>query len=168
LVVHVEREPSPGFWTEGRQRRGPTLEDRLIARMLARWLDAELARGMGASLSEAHAARVEQLRSESARRSVARALDRLVERARSPRHAYLSPLVAPCPEQVLDAMPLIQSIRSRLLAEQPLAVQGIARLRTLLRDRSGACYTASGEGALTVVLREVSELLGVETITPTD
>jgi hypothetical protein len=57
---------------------------------------------------------------------------------------------------------LILSIRSRLLAEQPLAAQGIARLKTLLRDRSGACYTASGEGALAVALEAVSELLGAE------
>jgi len=47
------------------QHRKPTLEDRLIARMLARWLDEELARGMGASLSEAHAARAEQLTGET-------------------------------------------------------------------------------------------------------
>ena len=33
--------------------------------MLARWLDEELARGMGASLSEAHAARAEQLTGET-------------------------------------------------------------------------------------------------------
>jgi hypothetical protein len=168
LVVHVEREPSPGFWTGGRRRRRPTLEDRLIARMLARWLDEELARGMGASLSEAHAARAQQLTGERARRKVARTLERLVDRAWNPRTANLSPLPAPCPEQVLDATPLILSIRSRLLAGQPLGAQGIARLKTLLRDRSGACYTASGEGALKVALQEVSELLGSETITSTD
>ena len=130
--------------------------------MLAPWLDEELARGMGASLSEAHAARAEQLAGERARRRVARALDRLVDRAQNPRPAYLSPLLPRCPEQVRDAMPLILSIRARLLAGQPLAAQGIARLKTLLRDRSGACYTAGGEGALTVALQEVSELLGAE------
>jgi hypothetical protein len=168
LVVHVEREPSPGFWTGGRRRRRPTLEDRLIARMLARWLDEELARGMGASLSEAHAARAQQLTGERARRKVARTLERLVDRAQNPRTANLSPLPAPCPEQVRDATPLILSIRCRLLAGQPLGAQGVARLKTLLRDRSGACYTASGEGGLTVALQEVAELLGAETITSTD
>jgi len=162
LVVQVKREPSPEFWTGGSRRRKPTLEDRLIARMLGPWLDEELARGMGASLSQAHAARAEQLTSERERQRVARALDRLVDRAQNPRPAYPSPLLPPCPEQVRDAMPLILSIRSRLLAGQPLAAQGIARLKTLLRDRSGACYTASGEGALTLALQEVSELLGAE------
>ncbi len=162
VVVQVEREPSPEFSTGGRRRHKPALEDRLIARMLAPWLDEELARGMGASLSEAHAARAEQLAGERARRRVARALDRLVDRAQNPGPACPSPLLPPSPEQVRDAMPLILSIRSRLLAGQPLAAQGIARLKTLLRDRSGACYTASDEGALTVALQEVSELLGAE------
>ena len=161
VVVQVEREPSPEFSTGARRRHKPTLEDRLIARMLAPWLDEELARGMGASLSEAHAARAEQLAGERARRRVVRALDRLVDRAQNPRPACPL-LVPPCPEQVRDAMPLILSIRSRLLSGEPLAAQGIARLKTLLRDRSGACYTASGEGALTVALQEVSELLGAE------
>jgi len=162
VVVQVKREPSPEFWAGARRHRRPTLEDRLIARMLAPWLDEELARGIGASLSEAHAARAEQLTGERVRRELARTLDKLVDRAQNPRPAYLSPLVRPCPEQVLDAMPLILSIRSRLLAGQPLAAQGIARLKTLLRDRSGACYTASAKGALTVALQEVSELLGAE------
>ncbi len=162
VVVQVERAPSQEFWTRGRPRRKPTVEDRLIARMLAPWLDEELARGIGAPLSEAHAARVGQLTGECARRRVARTLDRLVDRAQNPRLAYLRPLLRPCPEQVLDAMPLIVSIRSRLLSGRPLAAQGMARLKTLLRDRSGAWYPASGKGALTMALQEVSELLGAE------
>ena len=48
------------------------------------WLDEELARGMGASLSEAHAARAAHLTGERARRAVARSLDTLVERAQNP------------------------------------------------------------------------------------
>ncbi len=130
--------------------------------MLAPWLDEELARGIGASLSEAHVARAEQLTGERERQRVARALDRLVDRAQNPRPAYPSPLLPPCPEQVRGAMPLIVSIRSRLLSGEPLAAQGVALLKTLLRDRSSACYEASGDGALTVALQEVSELLGAE------
>ena len=157
MVVQVERERSPEFWAGARK---PTLEDRLIARMLAPWLDEELARGMGASLSKAHAARAEQLTSERARRRVVRTLDRLADRAQHPRPASL--LVQPCPEQVRDAMPLIRLIRSLLVSGQPLHAQGMARLNTLVRDRSGACYTPSGEGALTLAMQEVSELLGAE------
>jgi len=162
VVVKVEREPSPEFCTGGHRCRKPTREDRLIARMLARWLDEELARGMRASLSEAHAARAEQLTGERSRRSLARTLDMLVDRAQNPRPGYLSLRLSPCPEQVHDAMPVIRSIRSRLLSREPVSVQGIARLKTVLRDRSAECHTASGEGALTVALQEVSELLGAE------
>jgi len=147
VAVQLEREPSPESWTGGHRRRKPTLEDRLIARMLAPWLDQELAHGMGTSLSEAHAARAEQLTSERSRCAVARMLDRLVDRAQKPRPASLTPLLPPSSEQVRDATPLIVSIRSRLLAGQPLAAHGIARLKTLLRDRSGACYTPSRQGA---------------------
>jgi len=130
--------------------------------MLAPWLDQELARGMGAPLSKAHAARARQLTSDRTRLALARALDRLVNRAQAPRPACLTPLVAPCSEQVRDAMPLILSVRSRLLSEEPLATQGIARLKTLLRDRAGAFYVASAPGALAAVLQEISALLDAE------
>ena len=161
-TVQVEREPSPEFWTGGRRRRKPTLEDRLIARMLAPWLDEELARGMGTSLSEAHAARAEQLTRARSRCAVARTLDRLVDRAQNPRPASLTPLLPPSSEQVRDAMPLIVSVRSRLLSGELLPAQGIALLKTLVRDRSGACYIPSGQGALTLALQEISELLNAE------
>jgi hypothetical protein len=160
-VVEVEPEQSLALPGARRGRRKPTLEDRLIARMLARWLDEELARGMGASLSDAHAARAEQLTAERARRRVARTLDRLVDRAQSPHPASLIPSVPPCREQVHAAIPLILVVRSRLLSGEPLAAQGIARLKTLLSDRSGPCYEPSAQPALTVALREVSELLDV-------
>ncbi len=65
--------------------RKPTPEDRLIARMLAPWLDGELAERGGRGLSKAHAARAQQLTSDRTRRSVALALDRLIERAENPR-----------------------------------------------------------------------------------
>ena len=59
-------------------------------------------------------------------------------------------------------MPLILAIRTRLLSEEPLAVQGIARLKTLLGDRCGPCYVSSGAGSLSVTLQEISELLEVQ------
>jgi hypothetical protein len=160
--VRVEREPSPKSGTGGRDRK-PTLEDRFIARMLAQWLDEELGRGVGASLSEAHAARAEQLAGDRARRGVVRSLDRLVDRAQRPRSASL--LIQPCPEQVRDAMPLILSIRARLLSGEQLAAQGIAQLKTLLRDRDGACYLASGDDTLTAALQRISDVLDAEQIT---
>jgi hypothetical protein len=149
-----------------RRHRKPTLEDRLIARALAPWLDDELARGMQASLSEAHAARAEQLAGERARRAVVRRLDRLVARAQHRRPASRIAPVAPCREQVSDAMPLIIAIRTRLVSGEPLAAQGIARLKTLLSDRCGPCYVPNAPDSLTVALQEISELLQAQETKP--
>src|SRR6202008_2253547 len=93
--------------------RKATLEDRLIARMLAPWLDRELAdcalanRGLAnrRGLSEAHAARAEQLMSEHTRTSLARTLDRLVEGAESARPPSRLAGIPPCRDQVQEAVP---------------------------------------------------------------
>ena len=161
-MVAVERNQGALFLPGLSRHRKPTLEDRLIARMLAPWLDEELARGMGASLSEAHTARAEQLARKRARRAVAHKLDKLVDRAHNQRLPYRIALIPPCREQVHDAMPLIVAIRSRLLSGEPLAARGVARLKTLLSDRGGPCYVHGGPQSLALALQEISELLQVE------
>jgi hypothetical protein len=90
--------------------RKPTLEDRVIARLLAPWLDrelADLALADRTGLSEAHAARARQLTSEHTRTSVAQMPDRLVERAENRKPP--SPFAGSPPrrDQVRDAAPLI-------------------------------------------------------------
>ena len=162
MVVEVQPEQGALFLAGLSRHRRPTLEDRLIARALAPWLDDELARGMRASLSEAHAARAEQLAGQRSRRAVVRSLDKLVDRAHDQRPQSRIAIRPPCCEQVQDAMPLILAIRTRLCSEEPLAVQGIARLKTLLRDRCGPCYVRCGAGSFLVTLQEISELLHVE------
>ncbi len=145
-----------------RPSRASTLEDRAIARVLAPWLDRELAGGTGVSLSAAHAARVGQLTKAPTRRALARSLDRLVERAGDRRSRFSNWTIQPCAEQVRDAMPLILSTASRLRSDEPLSPLGIARLKTLLRDVSGPCYVPSWPGALTVALQDVSNALDIE------
>jgi hypothetical protein len=162
VVVDIETDQGALLLTGMHRHRKPTLEDRLIARALAPWLDDELARGMQTSLSEAHTARAEQLAGERARRAVVRRLDRLVARAQHQRPPSRITPVAPCREQVCDAMPLILAIRSRLVSGEPLAAQGIARLKTLLSDRRGPCYVSTGAHSLTVALQEIAELLHAE------
>jgi hypothetical protein len=158
----VRTEPKPGLVAaDGQRRHGkPTLEDRLVARMLARWLDEELASDVGPWVSAAHDARTTQLTGERMRRAVVHTLDRLVDRAQNPRPVSRIPLVAPCGEQVQDAMPVIRSIRGRLLSGEPLSAPGIARLKILLSDRQGPFYVPGQRNVLTVALREISELLG--------
>ena len=164
--MDVEPKQSLAFTTGKRRRGKPTLEDRLIARMLAPWLDEELARGMGTSLSEAHAARAAQLTGERTRRTVARRLDKLVQRAQNPRPSSLIRIVPPCREQVSDAMPLILKIRSRLLSGDSLAPRGIACLKKLLSDRCGPCYVLSETKTLTLALQEVMDWLEGDQIAP--
>lgn len=161
VVMEAEWEQRPVFPVRSCRRRS-SLEDRLIARMLAPWLDGELARGLGTSLSEAHAARAAQLTTKHTRRAVAVSLDRLVDRAENPRRGFLTWVVQPCPEQVLEAVPLIVSIRSRLRSTEPLNAEAVARLKSLLSDRAGPCYVRSDPGALSAALRDVSEALEVE------
>jgi AraC-like DNA-binding protein len=144
--------------------RKPTLEDRVIARLLASWLDrelADLALADRTGLSEAHAARARQLTSEHTRTSVAQTLDRLMERAENPR--TLAPWAGkpPCRDQVRDAAPLITALAARLRSPEPVDACGMARLKTLLSDRSGPCYERSRDDALAAALREASELLKV-------
>jgi hypothetical protein len=162
--VVVEVEPNQGALslTGVRRHRKPTLEDRLIARALAPWLDDELARGMRASLSEAHTARADQLAGRRARRAVARRLDKLVYHAQNQRPPSRIRVAPPCRDQVRNALPLILAIRSGLLAEGPLTAQGIARLKTLLSDRRGPCYVPGTPDSLRVSLQEIAELLQVE------
>jgi hypothetical protein len=144
-------------------RREPTLEDRAIARLLAPWLDRELAGDTEASLSAAHAARARQLANQRTRRALARALDRLIERTDDRQSRFSNWSVRPCTEQVRDATRLIRSTASRLRSDEPLDAVGIARLKTLLRDVSGPCYEPSRPDALTVALQDISNALNVDT-----
>jgi hypothetical protein len=145
------------------ERRPSTLENRAIARILAPWLDRELAGPPAASLTAAHAARVAQLTRERTRRALARSLDRLIERADDRRSRFSNWTIRPCAEQVRDATALIRSTASRLRSDEPLDPLGIARLKTLLRDVDGPCFVRSRPDALTVALQEVSNAFDLET-----
>ena len=158
MAMEAEWEQSPILAPGWRRRRKPTLEDRVIARMLAPWLDRELARGLAPTLSEAHAARADQLAGKRMRHGAARSLNRLIDRAEKPRRGFLNPVVPPRAE-VREAMPLILSIRTRLHSGQQLDPQAIARLKSLLGDHNGPCYKANEPGALTVALQGILDAL---------
>ena len=143
--------------------RKPTLEDRAIARLLAPWLDRELAGDTEASLSAAHAARLRQLTNEHTLHALARALDRLIKRTNGRQSLLSNWTTQPCTEQVRDATPLILTTASRLRSDEPLDAVGIARLKTLLRDLAGPCYVRSQPDALTIALQDISNALRVDT-----
>jgi hypothetical protein len=135
-----------------RRRRKPGFEDRLVARMLAPWLDRELADGAEASLSSAHAARAEQLVGPRVRCAVARSLESLLDQAQRPRPAAPKATISPCREQILEAAPLLASTVARLRSEEPMEARAVASLKLLVGDRRGPCYRPSRPDALAVAL----------------
>jgi hypothetical protein len=141
----------------GHRRRTRGLEDRLVARMLAPWLDRELADGAEVPLSNAHAARAEQLISPHTRTAVARSLEKLLERAQTPKRAAPIATIPLCREQVVGAAPLIASTVSRLRSGERVDARAVARLKLLIGDRRGPFYRLTRFDALAVALREISD-----------
>ena len=137
------------------------LAARLNARLHAPSLNRELASGIAPWRSPLHAARALQLTRERNRRGLARSLERLIEQAHQPRGQYRGAVVDPCREQVIEALPVLLGIASRLRSADPIDARGIARLTILLSDGSGPCYVRIRRNALTDALREISQWLTV-------
>jgi hypothetical protein len=144
----------------GSGHRGPTVEDRLIARMLGRSIDRELATGVVARITRAHAARVEQLTAPRTRAALASSLERLLECGEGPVSRFGIAAV-PRREQVREATGVIRATANRLRSAEPLDARGIARLKTLLSDRTGPCYVPSHPDALKVAMRDIAKSLNV-------
>jgi hypothetical protein len=132
-----------------------------LARLRAPWLDRQLAAGSVPWRSPAHAARALQLTGDRSRGALARCLERLVEHAKRP-PARFSAVVPPCREQVHAALPVILATASRLRSRAPVDARGVARLRALLSDGAGPCYSRGDPVALTVALETISQWLDVQ------
>ena len=137
------------------------LAARLNARLRAPSLDRELASGIAPWRSPPHAARALALTGDRNRRGLARSLERLVEQAQHPRSQYRGAVIYPCREQVLEALPELLTIASRLRSADPIDARGIARLNILLSDGSGPCYVRIRRNALNDALQEISQWLTV-------
>jgi hypothetical protein len=133
----------------------------LLAHLRALWLDRQLAAGIVPWHSKLHAVRSLQLTSDRSRRALARSLEHLVEHAEMSRiQSVGTAVVIPCREQVREARPVILAIAVRLRATAPVDARGTARLRLLLTDGTGPCYTPSGRpDALAVELQTVDRWL---------
>jgi hypothetical protein len=132
----------------------------LLAHLRALWLDRQLAAGVVPWHSKVHATRSLQLTSDRSRRIRARSLEHLVEHADGPTVQRRSAAVPPCRPQVSEARPVILAIAARLRATAPVDVRGMARLRLLLTDGAGPCYTPSSRpDALAVELQTVDRWL---------
>jgi hypothetical protein len=133
----------------------------LEARLRASSLDRELASGIAPWRSPVHAARALRLTGDRSRRGIARSLEHLVEQAQDPPSLDRSAAIAPCREQVMDALPVLLSITGRLRSGNPIDARGIARLNRLLSDGNGPCYVRIERNALTDALQEISKWLAV-------
>lgn len=153
-VLAPQRLPRP------RRQPGPHWDDHIVARALAPWIDRELAAGEPTWSTVAHAARAVQLTSRRRRRSLARALELLAERAEQPA-AGRSTAIPPCREQVRDALSEIMAMSALLRSAEPIDARGVAKLRALLSDGGSPCYRPGHPDALTDALREVSRWTGV-------
>ena len=146
-----------------RSRPRPRWIVRPLARARAPWLDRQLAAGSVPWRSPAHAARALQLTGDRSRGALARWLERLVEHAeRPPARFTVSAVVSPCREQVHAALPVILATASRLRSRAPVDARGVARLRALLSDGAGPCYSRGDPVALTVALETISQWLDVQ------
>lgn len=152
----------PRWFSRPTRDRRPHWDDRIVARLLAAWIDRELAEGATTWSTVAHAARAVQLTNPRSRRSLARSLEGLIDRAEEPPAPFRSAAIPPCREQVRHALPVILTLACRLRDRAPVDAHGIAQLRQLLSDGDGPCYTSIHPEALTVALEKVSRCLGVE------
>jgi len=142
-------------------RRPPRWGVRLLAHMRGFWVDRQLADGVVSWQSPLHAARAVQLTTGRARRTLARSLEQLAERAEQPPTPFRGAAIPPCREQVRAALPLILAISGRLRSAEPVDARGIARLRGLLCDGGGPCYARIHPEALTIALQDASQWLDV-------
>jgi hypothetical protein len=144
---------------------GPSDPSRLAksayARLRAPSLDRRLAAGIPPWASQLLAARALQLTHERRRRSVARSLERLVERAERTPSPGFSTVVPVSRSQVREASSTIVSLAARMRDGRPLDARGVARLLALLCDGSGPLFVAGPRGALEKTLKDAYRALDV-------
>jgi hypothetical protein len=135
-----------------RSRPRPRWIVRPVARLRAPWFDRQLAAASVPWRSPAHAARALQLTGDRSRGALAGWLERLVEHPqRPPARFTISAVVSPCREQVHAALPVILATASRPRSRAPVEARGVARLRALLSDGAGPCYSRGDPVALETV-----------------
>ena len=123
-------------------RRGqarPAVRARMTARLRAARFDRALAVGVPAPAGSALAAHAARLTSVAERHTVARALRRAVRDAKDTRSTQ-SGRVPMHRANIASAEALIDEVRLRLHMPDPVSARGMARLRQLLTDGTGALY----------------------------
>jgi hypothetical protein len=128
--------------------------DRLEARARASALDHELAAGASPDATVPLAVHAGRLCDPAQRRLLARSLTRIVAASDAPVQSRLKAPV--CRHAVRQARPELAALAGRLSASGPVAVHGLARVRTLLADGTGPLYRATSPERLR---RELADVL---------
>ena len=145
--------PAPG--------RPPWLSS-LAARLQGPSLDGELACGVEPWRTPLHTARSLQITGARARRSLAKSLDRLLERAQTPTWSTAVSAAVPVDRRaVLGARARVEDLSRRLRDSAPVSTSGIAALRDLLCDGDGPIYNPLSGVALGQVLASIRDSLDV-------
>jgi hypothetical protein len=134
----------------------------LDVKLHRRTLDRELACGVAARRSPAHAARAAQLTSPRYRRRLADALDHLVWAATATRSQRVWGAIAPSRRSIQATAGQIRRLADRLRSDVPVAAAGVIRLDALVCDGAGPLYRPGETEALDNALTMAARWLDVE------
>ena len=133
------------------------LRDRIMTRAHRFALDRALAEGASPESSPALALRAQQLLRPTVRRQLGQQIETALRDARRPPFVTRT---APIPgHAVRDSDGQLERLAMRLLDDRPLAVRGIAHVRTLLCDGTSPLYSASDPEALRAALDAATDAL---------
>jgi len=140
--------------TRGLVIRPATSRERLLARLRAGSLDRQLAAGTAPETSPLLALRAGALVRPAVRDAFARSLQRLVHHATAASsHRPLALSGAAC-RNVRNATAALSRLIERLRSPGPVSARGMAIVKMLLTDGTGALYYPSRSGELTAVVHE--------------
>jgi hypothetical protein len=138
--------------------RPATPWDRILARLQARRLDAELAGGASPDASAVLALRAHKLAQESFRRRLARNAQLIMAEATQLRVGRRLPVTA-CRDRVRTASAEFAELIRCLLAPGPVPVEGVAQVSVLLGDGCGPLYHRGSPDDLRARLRQAAATL---------
>jgi hypothetical protein len=124
----------------GYRARSATVQERLLAHVLADRLDRALADGVSPEASGLLFVRATQLVQPATRIALATGIDHVLRRAAEPTPSRLVSRVWVNTAGVLEARFPLQTLVERLAAQAPVAARGVAGARLLVTDGAGPLY----------------------------
>jgi hypothetical protein len=154
-----------------RLRYSGGVRDRLLARLCADALDRAIADGLPSELDRAiadddpseargaRAARAVALMRPAVAHELGDQLMGILETAQRPQTMPGMRVIGAARNEVLAAEDAIRTLADRLQSGEPLDVQGIAKVRVLLRDGSGPMFHAGSDTTLSDAIQDAASAL---------